>query len=226
MYPIKIQYYKMAGEFQHMNRLRELRRTKGWTQDELGSYLGVQKAAVCKYETGRTALPEEMILALCDLFQVSADCVLGREDQIPNKKPKAITRGSFKSLQNAASIPVLGRVHAGLPILADENITEYISVPENEVTGGDYFYMEVEGDCMTGEHILEGSLVLVRSQSRVENGQIAVVRIEDEVLLRKVKWIEGKLLLFPSNPKYEPIVISNGDVEIIGRVVEIRIRGL
>ncbi|MBQ7092343.1 MAG: LexA family transcriptional repressor, partial [Clostridia bacterium] len=84
----------------------------------------------------------------------------------------------------------------------------------------------VEGDCMTGEFIPEGALVLVRMQSRVENGQIAVVRIEDEVLLRKVKWMQSHLVLIPSNPKYEPMIVSGGDVEIIGRVLEVRIRGL
>jgi SOS-response transcriptional repressor LexA len=209
-----------------VNNLRELRRKKGLTQDELGSYLGVQKAAVCKYETGRTALPEEIILSLCDLFKVSADYLLGRDDETPFERQTALRTGLFKPLKGAVSVPVLGRVHAGLPILADENISEYVSVSENEVAGGDYFYMEVEGDCMIGEHILEGSLVLIRKQSRVENGQIAVVRVGDEVLLRKVKWIDGRLLLFPSNPKYEPIVISHGDAEIIGRIVEIRIRGL
>lgn len=209
-----------------MNRLKELRRKKGWTQDELGSFLGVQKAAICKYETGRTALPQEILCALCDLFQVSADYILGREAGIPDRPPERTKTDVFMPLTNTVGIPLLGRVHAGLPVLADENIIEMIYIPENEVSGGEYFYMEVEGDCMIGEHILEGSLVLVRKQPRVENGQIAVIRIEDEVLLRKVKWLDGKLLLFPANPKYEPIILAHGDVEIIGRVVEVRIRGL
>ena len=56
-----------------MNRLKELRKAKHLSQEELGSVLGVQKAAACKYETGRVALPNEMLMKLCDFFDVSAD---------------------------------------------------------------------------------------------------------------------------------------------------------
>ena len=86
--------------------------------------------------------------------------------------------------------------------------------------------MEVEGDCMLGACIPEGALVLVKLQSRVENGQIAVVRLGDEVLLRKVKWMNGQLILIPANTRYEPMIVNGGDVQIIGRVTEVRIRGL
>lgn len=79
---------------------------------------------------------------------------------------------------------------------------------------------------MVGACIPEGALVLVRMQQHVENGQIAVVRLEDEVLLRKVKWMNNQLVLIPSNTRYEPIIVAGGDVQIIGRVVEVRIRGL
>jgi SOS-response transcriptional repressor LexA len=63
-------------------------------------------------------------------------------------------------------------------------------------------------------------------QSHVENGQIAVVRVGDEVVLRRVKLLRNQLILYPANPNYEPMVIASGDVQIIGRVVEVRIRGL
>ena len=183
-----------------MNRLRELRKQHGLTQDELGQALGVQKAAICKYETGRVPLPNDALMQLCSAL--------------------------FMPVTDTVGVPLVGRVHAGLPILADENITEYIPLPAGDVTAGDYFYMEVEGDCMIGDFIPEGALVLVRMQNRVESGHIAIVRIGDEVLVRKVKWLNNTLMLIPSNPKYEPMIISGGDVEIIGRVLEVRIRGL
>ena len=209
-----------------MNRLKELRTQHGITQDELGSQLGLQKAAICKYETGRVPLPTEVALVLCDMFGVTADYLLGRSVVTPLFKPKGKTSSAFMPIPETVGVPMVGRVHAGLPILADENITEYIPVPADDVTAGEYFYMEVEGDCMTGEFIPEGALVLVRLQSRVENGQIAVVRLDDEVLLRKVKWMNDSLMLIPANPKYEPLVVTGGSVEIIGRVTEVRIRGL
>ena len=189
-----------------MNRLRELRKQHGLTQDELGQALGVQKAAICKYETGRVPLPNDALMQLCSIFHVTADYILGRDTVTTMFKE----RGSSSALF----------------MLADENITEYIPLPAGDVTAGDYFYMEVEGDCMIGDFIPEGALVLVRMQNRVESGHIAIVRIGDEVLVRKVKWLNNTLMLIPSNPKYEPMIISGGDVEIIGRVLEVRIRGL
>ncbi len=194
-----------------MNRLKELRLQNAYTQDMLGNFLGVQKAAICKYETGRAVLPQEMLLRLADLFSVSTDYILGRDES------------AFLSVTN---VPILGRVHAGLPILAEENIQEHIPVPSGDLQNGEYFFMEVEGDCMTDAHIVEGSLVMVRMQSRVENGEIAVVRVDDEVVLRRVKWLRNQLILYPANPNYDPMIIASGDVQIIGRVVEVRIRGL
>ena len=155
-------------------------------------------------------------MCLCDYFKVSIDYLLGRRNE---------SSTAFIPITETVGVPLVGRVHAGLPMFAAENITEYIALPANEVSSGEYFYMEVEGDCMVGAFIPEGALVLVKRQKRVENGQIAVIRIEDEVLLRKVKWIDSRLMLIPANTQYEPIIISHGDVEIIGRVVEVRIRG-
>jgi repressor LexA len=152
-----------------------------------------------------------MLLRLADLFSVSTDYILGREES------------AFTSVTN---VPIVGRVHAGLPILAEENIQEHIPVPSGDLQNGEYFFMEVEGDCMTDAHIVEGSLVMVRMQSRVENGEIAVVRVDDEVVLRRVKWLRNQLILYPANPNYDPMIIASGDVQIIGRVVEVRIRGL
>ena len=198
-----------------MNRIKELRIQHGYTQDALGKYLGIQKAAICKYETGRANPSHEALLKLSDLFSVSADYLLGRTD-IPSSMDTAAT----------VSVPIVGRVHAGSPILAEENVFDYLPLPEQEVRNGEYFYMEVEGDCMVDAHIPEGALVLVRLQSKVENGQIAVVRVDDEVVLRRVKWLQNQLILYPANPRYDPMIIASGNVQIIGRVVEVRIRNI
>lgn len=207
-----------------MNRLKELRISRGITQDELGQALGVQKAAICKYETGRVAIPPDMLMRLCDLFNCSADYILGRNEITPLFKPSKTISHNLMPILETVGVPLVGRVHAGLPILADENITEYIPLPASDLTSGEHFYMEVEGDCMIDEFIPEGALVLVRMQPRVENGQIAVIRIDDEVLLRKVKRMDSQLMLIPANNQYDPLVVSSNDVEIIGKVLEARIR--
>ncbi len=207
-----------------MNRLKELRQALGLTQEEVARTVGLQKAAICKYETGRVSIPPDTLVSLCDLFRVSADYMLCRETPIQ----RLGTAGGFSrpTQEEVVGVPLVGRVHAGLPMLAAENISEYIPLSAADVHSGEYFYMEVEGDCMVGACIPEGALVLVRQQSRVENGQIAVIRLEDEVLLRKVKWIKGQLVLIPANTRYEPLIVAGGDVQIIGRVVEVRIRDI
>jgi repressor LexA len=178
-------------------------------QGELGRLLGVQKAAVSKYETEFVSPPAEVLLKLSKIFDVPVDYLLGA-DKMPKPNIK---------------LPVLGMVHAGSPMLAVEEASDFIEVEPSAVSGT-CFFMEVEGDCMMGDGILEGSLVLVRKQPRVENGQIAVIRLEDDVVLRRVRYAGKTLMLIPSNPKYEPMLVSSGDVEIIGRVIEVRIRNL
>ncbi len=198
-----------------MNRLKELRQARGFTQEDVARAVGLQKAAICKYETGRVSIPPDTLMVLCDMFGVSADHMLCRQAPVTSlhKTPATLSGFFHPTQEEVVGVPLLGRVHAGLPMLAEENISEYIPLPAAEVRAGEYFYMEVEGDCMVGACI-------------PENGQIAVIRLEDEVLLRKVKWINSQLVLIPANTRYEPIIVAGGDVQIIGRVVEVRIRGI
>jgi len=213
-----------------MNRLKQLRKSHGITQDELGEILGVQKAAICKYETGRVPLPQEAIKKLSDHFGVSADYLLGLDDAAETlhrqvtplfKQKTAASLPGLMPIGETVGVPLVGRVHAGLPILADENITDYIGVPANDVTAGEYFYMEVEGDCMVGEFIPEGALVLVRLQHRVENGQIAVVRIGEEYTLKRIYRGEDYLELRAENPMYPARIIrgEQENAEIVGKAV-------
>ena len=207
-----------------MNRIRELRRARGITQDELGGMLGVKKAAVCKYENEKVGIPQAVLNKLTDIFGVSADHILCRDEAVP--LPKGMRESMRASAYDCPSVavPLVGMVHAGEPMLAEENVTDMIPVAAGEVYDGEYFFMEVVGDCMTGDHIAEGGIVLVRKGSDLRDGYIYVIRIEDEVLLRRVKRIKNSIALIPSNPAYDPMIVSGGDVEIIGRVVESRMR--
>ena len=207
-----------------MNRIKELRAARGITQEQLGAMLGVKKAAVCKYENEKVGIPYPVIEKLAGIFGVTADHLLCRDEAAPLPKGMRERIASGRREADSVPVPLLGMVHAGEPMLAEENITDYIPVAAGEVYDGDYFFMEVVGDCMMGDHIAEGSIVLVRKGSEVRDGFIYVVRIEDEVLLRRVKRIKNSIALIPSNPAYDPMIIQGGDVEIIGRVVESRTR--
>lgn len=119
-------------------------------------------------------------------------------------------------------IPLLGSIPAGIPVECEENIIDYIDTPESQVMNGEYFYLKVKGDSMIGSGIMDGYTVLVKKQSDVENGEIAVVRVNShEATLKRVKKINGQVILYPDNIKYDPIVITSDEAEIIGKVIKV-----
>ena len=115
--------------------------------------------------------------------------------------------------------PLLGTIACGEPILAVENIEDYLLVPDNIHCD---FLLQCKGDSMTGARILDGDIVGIRQQEDVENGEIAAVLIGDEATLKRVYKRANKLILQAENPAYEPLVYVNGEldeVRIIGKAV-------
>lgn len=119
-------------------------------------------------------------------------------------------------------IPILGTVAAGIPLYAEQNVFGYEDVPRSLVKSGEYFFLIVQGDSMTGSRIFPGDKVLIRRQSIVENGEIALVLVNgDEATLKRVKYLNDKAILLPDNPSYEPMVYPISDVQIIGYVTQV-----
>ena len=121
------------------------------------------------------------------------------------------------------TVPVVGKVAAGLPLLAEENIQDYLPVSKSIARSEGMFYLKVKGDSMTGAAILEGDLVLVRPQPFVEQGEIAVVLIGDEATVKRFYIKNYRIELHPENPDYDPIICdsSTDDVRVIGKVVAV-----
>jgi repressor LexA len=120
-------------------------------------------------------------------------------------------------------IPLIGRVRAGEPILAIENIEGYINLDRSLISSGDVFLLRVQGDSMIDAHIQDGDFALVKPQPNVENGEIVVALIEDEATIKRIFKKRDLIRLEPANPKMEPIVIKKGEkkVTIVGKVVGI-----
>jgi repressor LexA len=120
-------------------------------------------------------------------------------------------------------IPIVGRVRAGEPILAIENIEGYINLDRNLVSSGDVFLLRVQGDSMIDAHIQDGDFALVKPQPNAENGEIVVALIEDEATIKRIFKKRDLIRLEPANPKMEPIVVKKGEkrVIIVGKVVGI-----
>ena len=114
------------------------------------------------------------------------------------------------------SIPVVGRVTAGVPILAQENIEEYMTIPF-DVSENDAFILNVTGTSMIHDGIIEGDKLVVERQSSAENGDIVIAMIEDEATVKRIYYEEGHVRLQPSNDQMEPIIVETADV--IGKVV-------
>ena len=121
------------------------------------------------------------------------------------------------------SLPIVGRVTAGDPILAIENIEGYVNFDRNLVSSEDVFLLRVKGESMIDAHIQDGDFALVKPQKDAENGEIIVALIDDEATIKRVFKKRDLIRLEPANPNMEPIVIKKGEkkVTIVGKVIGI-----
>ena len=121
------------------------------------------------------------------------------------------------------SLPIVGRVTAGDPILAIENIEGYANFDRNLVSSEDVFLLRVKGDSMIDAHIQDGDFALVKPQKDAENGEIIVALIDDEATIKRIFKKRDLVHLEPANPTMEPIVIKKGEkkITIVGKVIGI-----
>jgi repressor LexA len=116
----------------------------------------------------------------------------------------------------------VGEVAAGTDVLAQENVEEVIPVPADLTGDGELFMLRVRGDSMIDAGILDGDLVVARSQSEAKKGEIVIAGIPGEEATVKTYDRQGdKVVLVPSNPRLEPMVFEPGEVQIFGRVVTV-----
>jgi repressor LexA len=115
------------------------------------------------------------------------------------------------------NVPVLGRVTAGAPILAYENIEDTFSLPFEFLRSEDVFILHVKGDSMVNAGIYDGDMVIVRKQSVARNGEIVVALLDDEATVKRFFLESDHIRLQPENDKYEPLITK--DATILGKVV-------
>ena len=132
-------------------------------------------------------------------------------------KPRALdVVGAFRPPR---PLPLVGRVAAGVPILAEENIEELVDVPGFLRRDDDDFVLRVQGDSMAGAGIFNGDFIVVHSQDQAQNGEIVVALVGDDATTKRF-YNEGRTVrLQPENELYEPIIVNADEVELVGRVV-------
>jgi repressor LexA len=121
------------------------------------------------------------------------------------------------------SLPIVGRVRAGEPILAIENIEGYINLDQSLISSDDVFLLRVQGDSMIDAHIQDGDFALIKPQPNAENGEIVVALVDDEATIKRIFKKRDLIRLEPANPHMEPIVVRKGErrVTLVGKVVGI-----
>ena len=135
-------------------------------------------------------------------------------------KPRAIEilDESFNMLRREmVNIPILGQVAAGEPILAEQNIEEYIPFPAEYVTKKQAFLLRVHGESMINAGILDGDLVLVEQRNTAHNGEMVVAMIDDSATVKRFYKEEGIIRLQPENDTMDPIIVK--DCVIVGKVI-------
>ena len=143
-------------------------------------------------------------------------------------KPRAIevmdlgsTSQSSMVRERTRDVPLVGRIAAGSPILAEESIEQILPLPESLTGSGPVFMLEVRGDSMIDAGIFDGDYVVVRSQKEAANGEIVAFLVDgEEATVKRFERTGDTVLLHSENPAYEPMVFTDG-VEILGKVVTV-----
>lgn len=196
--------------------LKKLREEKNISQAKLAAALGVRQSTVAMWENGKNKPEHNTLIKIADYFNVSTDQLLNRKEPAEENNPK-----------KGVKIPVLGFVAAGIPIEAVEDIIDYEEIPETLARTGEFFGLVVKGTSMEPE-IHKGDVVIVKKQSDIDSGDIAIVLVNgDEGTCKKVmKYNEG-LSLVSFNPAFPPKFYNWQEVDTIpisicGKVVELR----
>ena len=207
------------------NNLKNLRAMKCISQAKLADVFGFTQQAVGRWEQGQSTPDYNTLVKLSNFFNVSTDYLLGRSDSPTGSYSADI--GS-PSKEKTIRIPILGRVAAGNPIGAIEEIIGWEEIPKKLAAGSTCFALRVCGRSME-PRILAGDTVIIRQQPDVDSGDIAVVLVggEEATVKRVKKQKDGIILVATNTPVYEPHFYSNQEIkdlpiQILGKVVEVR----
>ena len=131
-------------------------------------------------------------------------------------KPRAL-EVLDNSVSRGRSIPLVGKVTAGLPILATQNIEDYLTLPQSMLGHDELFCLRVQGESMIEMGILDGDIIVVRQQSDAENGEVVVAMIDDEATVKRIYFEPDRIRLQPENSSMDPIYTDH--VQVLGKVV-------
>ena len=169
---------------------------------EIGEAAGLSSSASVQYQ----------LKALEEAGFIRRDAALGRAIEVVESDSNVIA-------DRSRQIPLVGRIAAGGPILAQQHIEETFPLPESIVGSGELFMLKVVGDSMIEAAICDGDYVVIRSQKTCEKGEIVAAMIDGEATVKTFSRKDGHIWLLPANPAYQPI--NGDDCEILGKVTTV-----
>lgn len=202
-----------------MNRIKQLRNEKGWSQKRLSKEIGASsQQLISLYELGENEPSIDTYILLSEIFEADIDYIAGKSN---------IRRKQNNSGQSKKLLPVLGTVKAGYNYLAQENVIDYIDPSMNITDPENYFVLKVKGDSMSPLFDENDYLVVQKTDTELYNGDICVVLINgDEATVKKVVRTKDCIELHAYNPYYPVKKFTAKEVEelpirIIGTVVRL-----
>ena len=203
-------------------RIRQQRLKLGYSADFVAEQLNKNRATIYRYESDYIEnLPVSTLQPLAKVLKTTPAYLMGWDDETSEAS------NENTNIKKGVKIPVLGKVAAGIPIEAIEDVLDWEEITEDVAKTGKFFALQIKGDSMSPK-ILEGDVVIVKQQSSADSGDIviAIVNGFDGCCKKLIKNDVG-ITLQSLNPNYEPMVFTNKDVAdkpvmIVGKVVELR----
>jgi repressor LexA len=138
-------------------------------------------------------------------------------------KPRAMALAADEHRPASVAVPLIGRIAAGAPMLAAEQVDAYVAVPEGFADDRDHFALTVTGDSMIGAGIFDGDMVVIRQQDNADDGDIVAALLpgpaEEEATVKRLGHDHGRVMLIPENPALSPFEMTDG--RILGKVVAV-----
>ncbi|MGI9199135.1 MAG: transcriptional repressor LexA [Candidatus Nanopelagicaceae bacterium] len=193
-----------ARQVKILSAIQEGIRNNGYPPSirEIGEAAGLSSSASVQYQ----------LKALEEAGFIRRDAALGRAIEV-------VVSDSNVIADRSRQIPLVGRIAAGGPILAEQHIEETFPLPESIVGSGELFMLKVVGDSMIEAAICDGDFVVIRSQKTCEKGEIVAAMIDGEATVKTFSRKDGHIWLLPANPAYQPI--NGDDCEILGKVTAV-----
>ena len=193
---------------------KQLCERRGISCNKAAIEMGLSNATPTKWKKTGATPNVETLQMIADYFGIAVSSLLGES------LPTIFDIPGVQPLPKTYSVPLLGEIACGDPILAEQNIADIITVPD-AVKGAD-FALTCKGDSMINARIFDGDIVYIHMQETVENGEIAAVLIDDEATLKRVYHSPGRLTLRPCNPMYPDFEFSGEDlnkIRILGKAI-------